>query len=409
MLRQIWALSWKELRLWFQKVDQWMVLFVAPILFIVILGASFGGEGTITVPVYAVNEDAGDRGQEVIDALLDSTHLEVEVLESRAEADRLVGAGKRMAAIVVPAGFGDALLTDAGGRLELIVDPAKDEQSKIVNGLTQASLLRFIVDAEISRGLRSAVDGVLSDTQSEDASDENRGLLMDFLEAGLHGVLSKKVLEAIDDPLIKVEREAAVGEPPSATPTAMIYLVPGFALMFVFFLVKDLATKVVEEREIGTLPRLLMAPVSRAAILIGKALPFFLLAVVQLLASFVIASAVFDFPLVQPLAMFLVSVCTAASVAGLGIMLAALSKTEGQAGGLTIVIVLVLGVVGGVMGPTASVPGLRNLTPHYWALQGFTDVMARGVGMASVWLPCVVLLGIAAVTLAIGVARFRFE
>ena len=49
MLRQIWALSWKELRLWIQKVDQWMVLFVAPILFIVILGASFSGEGTIKI------------------------------------------------------------------------------------------------------------------------------------------------------------------------------------------------------------------------------------------------------------------------------------------------------------------------------------------------------------------------
>jgi ABC-2 type transport system permease protein len=314
-----------------------------------------------------------------------------------------------MAAIVVPAGFSEALLTDAGGRLELIVDPARDEQSKIVNGLTQASLLRFIVDAEISRGLRKAVDGVLGDTQAGEGSGENRGLLMDFLEAGLRGVLSKQVLKAIEDPLIKVERVAAVGEPPSATPTAMVYMVPGFALMFVFFLVKDLATKVVEERETGTLPRLLMAPVSRGVILIGKALPFFLLAVLQLLASFAIASAVFDYPMAQPLAMALVAVCTAASVAGLGIMIAALAKTEGQAGGLTILIVLVMGVVGGVLGPAASVPGLRNLTPHYWALQGFTDVMARGVGIASVWLPCVVLLGIAAVTLAVGITRFRFE
>jgi ABC-2 type transport system permease protein len=409
MIRKILALSWKELRLWVQKVDQWLVLFVAPILFILILGASFSGEATLTLPVYAANEDTGERGEEVMDALLDSRHLEVEVLESRAEADRLVGAGKRMAAIVVPAGFSDALLTNAGGRLELIVDPAKDDQSKIVNGLTQASLLRFTVDAEITRGLRKAVDGVLKDTEGETASGENRGLLMDFLEAGLRGVLSKQVLKAIEDPLIKVKREAAVGAPPSVTPTAMVYMVPGFALMFVFFLVKDMASKVVEERESGTLPRLLMAPVSRGAILIGKALPFFLLAVVQLMASFVIASTVFDYPLVQPWAMLVVAICTAASVAGLGIMIAALAKTEGQAGGLTILIILVMGVVGGIFGPSASVPGLRNVTPHYWALQGFTDVMTRGVGIASVWLPCVVLLGIAAVTLAIGITRFRFE
>jgi ABC-2 type transport system permease protein len=409
MLRQIWVLSWKELRLWFKKVDQWMVLFVAPILFIVILGASFSGEATITVPVYAANEDTGERGEEVMDALLDSRHLEVEVVENRAEADRLVGAGKRMAAIVVPAGFSDALLTDAGGRLELIVDPARDNQSKIVNGLTQASLLTFIVDAEITRGLRKAVDGVLGDTQTEEISGENRGLLMDFLEAGLRGVLSKQVLKAIEDPLIKLEREAAVGAPPSSTPTAMVYLVPGFALMFVFFLVKDLAIKVVEEREVGTLPRLLMAPVSRGAILAGKALPFFVLAVIQLMASFTIASAVFDYPLVQPLAMVVVSVCTAAAVAGLGIMIAALARTEGQAGGLTILIILVMGVVGGVVGQGSSVPGLRNLTPHYWAHQGFADVMTRGVGVASVWLPCVVLLGMATFTFVIGVTRFRFE
>jgi ABC-2 type transport system permease protein len=232
---------------------------------------------------------------------------------------------------------------------------------------------------------------------------------MDFLEAGLRGVLSKQVLKAIEDPLIKLEREAAVGAPPSATPTAMVYMVPGFALMFVFFLVKDMASKVVEEREAGTLPRLLMAPVSRGVILIGKALPFFLLAVVQLMASFVIASAVFDYPLVQPLTMLVVAICVAASVAGLGMMIAALARTEGQAGGLTILIVLVLGVVGGIFAPSTAVPGLRNITPHYWALQAFTDVMNRGVGIASVWLPCVVLLGIAAVTFAVGVMRFKFE
>ena len=90
-------------------------------------------------------------------------------------------------------------------------------------------------------------------------------------------------------------------------------------------------------------------------------------------------------------------------------MIAALARTEGQAGGLTILIILILGVIGGIFGPATAVPGLRNVTPHYWALQGFTDVMTRGVGLASVWLPCVVLLGIALVAFVVGVTRFRFE
>jgi hypothetical protein len=37
------------------------------------------------------------------------------------------------------------------------------------------------------------------------------------------------------------------------------------------------------------------------------------------------------------------------------------------------------------------------------------DVMARGAGIAGIWLPCVILLGMAALTYLVGVTRFKFE
>jgi ABC-2 type transport system permease protein len=408
MLRQIWTLSWKEFRLWSQKVDHWVVPFLLPLLFVGLMGSAFAGEDTVTVAVYAANEDSGDRGREVLQALRDSKHLDVEVLASRAEADRLIGAGKRMAALVIPAGFSDALLTDAGGRVEAIVDPAYDEKAKLTKGLAKAALVRLIIDAEISRALQQGMDNILQDADAGAIGSSERTTLTDFLMAGFRAVISKQVLKAIDDPQIRVVSESAVAQVQTAVPAAMMMMVPGFGVIFCFFLVTHLALAVVEERQAGTLPRLLSAPVSRPAILISKALPYFLLAFVQLVLVFIVGGIIFRVSL-DPLPMGLVMLCTAATVAGLGIMIAALARTEGQAGGLTIVLILVLAAIGGAMGEATAIPVIRNISPHYWAMTAFQDVMARGGGLGSAWMPCGILLALAAVMFVIGAVRFRFE
>lgn len=410
MLTQVWVLAWKEFRLWLRTWDNWFTLFLLPILFVGIIGASFTGEeGIPTVAAYVVNEDTGDGARDVMAALRDSPNLDLEELADRAEADRLIGAGKRMAALVIPSGFTDALLTDEGARVEVIVDPARDEKAKIVKGLAQASLVRFIVDAEVSRAMKQGMDNILGDVGTETLDAEDRGMLMDFLLAGFRAVVSKQVLKSVDDPQVKLKLESAVGETQLNVSPVMLATVPGFSLIFVFFLVAHLASTVVTEREGGTLPRLLSMPVSRTAVLVGKALPFFALAVVQLVLVFWVSSIVFRYSVGDLWAMGLIMLCTAAVVAGLGIMIAALAQTEGQAGGLTIVLIFVLAAIAGCFGEGSAIPGLRSVSPHYWALSAFQDVLARGAGVADVLLPCGVLLGMALVCLAIGSTRFRFE
>ena len=78
-----------------------------------------------TVAVYAVNEDSGKSGQQVIERLEDFANLEVKVLDSRDEADQRVGKGQRMAAVVVPDDFTAAMTTPEGATVEMIVDPAR--------------------------------------------------------------------------------------------------------------------------------------------------------------------------------------------------------------------------------------------------------------------------------------------
>jgi ABC-2 type transport system permease protein len=93
----------------------------------------------------------------------------------------------------------------------------------------------------------------------------------------------------------------------------------------------------------------------------------------------------------------------------MGILLAAFAQNEGHAGGLSIVVVLAMAVVSGAMFPNISISGLQMITPHYWAMQGFINIISRGQGVESTFMPAGILLTMSAVFFTIGAIRFRFE
>ena len=152
MLRQIWAITRNELKLAAQYPAQWALVVLTPIVFIAVMGSVFGATGTPTVAVYLVDEDGGRVSRQIISALRDEPTLAIERLATRAEADARVGAGERMAAIVLPAGLSDAVVTPEGGQIEVIVDPAREQTAGIVIGQVQAATAPMLIDAEVTRG-----------------------------------------------------------------------------------------------------------------------------------------------------------------------------------------------------------------------------------------------------------------
>jgi len=108
-----------------------------------------------------------------------------------------------------------------------------------------------------------------------------------------------------------------------------------------------------------------------------------------------------------------VSLAAAATATGLGVLVAALARTEAQVGGLTVLLLLTLSALGGCFVPRLVMPGWLKaaglITPHAWALDGYQDLLVRGYGLVEV-LPKVGALAVfALVFFAIGVWRFRFE
>ena len=98
---------------------------------------------------------------------------------------------------------------------------------------------------------------------------------------------------------------------------------------------------------------------------------------------------------------------------GLGLLIAALAKTQEQIGGLGTLLVIILAALGGVMVPRFIMPEFMQsiglISPHAWALTAYQDVLVRGYGIEGVLPEVAALLGFAVVFFGIAVWRFKWD
>jgi ABC-2 type transport system permease protein len=151
----------------------------------------------------------------------------------------------------------------------------------------------------------------------------------------------------------------------------------------------------------------------KPALLIGKLLPYYLVNLIQIGLMFGISVVVFGIRLGHLPALVMVSLALAAAANGLGLLVAALGKTEPQVNSLSVLLAVTLSALGGMMVPTFIMPDLMKtlslFTPHAWALAGYHDVIIRGLGVREVLTETAVLLGFASFLFVIALWRFRFD
>ena len=222
--------------------------------------------------------------------------------------------------------------------------------------------------------------------------------------------MAKQVNEALDHPLIDLKKEIVSVSANPVEATRLAALVPGYTLMFLFFLLSNLAVTVVEERSQGSLRRLLVTPAGKGTILAGKMLPFFFIAVAQMVFVLLVSSWVFDMPLGHSpaaLAMMIVATLSECRDPGDYGRRAGQDRKPGRRdhhpgragdGGHQRLHVEIHHPVG------AELCHAPLLGAH-----GPTNVIQRGLGVEGVWQPALVLLVMSIVFFVVGVRRFKFE
>ena len=210
----------------------------------------------------------------------------------------------------------------------------------------------------------------------------------------------------------------AVHQSPSAAgsgPASMVYqiIVPSYAVLFAFFLINIMARSFIAERGAGTLRRLHAAPISPAALLLGKTGPFFLISFVQGVLLLAFGRVLFGMSWgSHPFMLLPVVACTSLAATALGLLTAVLVRTDAQVSAYANLLVITLGGLSGCFMPRAWLPeSVRTVSlaiPHAWSLIAYDQLLnSAQPNLVRVVTCCGVLTLFAAAFFVAGWLRFR--
>ncbi len=199
--------------------------------------------------------------------------------------------------------------------------------------------------------------------------------------------------------------------PKLKTSDVMIPGLAGVVLVFIGTIITSLG--VVRERQSGTLEQLAVMPLRPRDVFLGKIVPYFAVAIVDLAIVLAVGIVVFGVPFRgSPLVFALGAVLFVFVTLGLGVLISTVSQNQGQAIQLAMMTtmlpqVLLSGLVFPLSSIAAGVRWIAYLLPLTYFNEIARGVMLRAEPIGPLWQPFVLLavLGLVIVTLAI--LRFR--
>lgn len=201
--------------------------------------------------------------------------------------------------------------------------------------------------------------------------------------------------------------------PPEADNRMYDELVPGWTVMFVFFLVNIMARSFIHERDLGTLRRLRIAPVSPNGVILGKTVPFFIVSVVQTMLLFLTGKFLFGMSWgVEPWLLIPIIISCSMAATTLGLLVATLVKTEAQVSAYANFVVIIMAGISGCFLPREWLPDLMRTislgTPHAWALMSYREALTTEQPLyAEIFKNCGMMVAFSLIYFAIGAWRFR--
>jgi ABC-2 type transport system permease protein len=282
-------------------------------------------------------------------------------------------------ALLIPADFTSRILGGEPGRVKFLQRASSAESD---SALVELRVLRALI----------AMNGHLLEAAGPDTNAP------DWTEARLRSVM------ASPNP-VRLESRFAGRKP---VPSGFNFSLPGNLVMYVMMnLLIFGGTTMAAERRNGVLRRLMVCPIRRLELVMGKIYGLVLLGLVQILFFLVLGKFAFHVNLGANLpAVLLVLMVFAWVAASLGVLVGSLTSAPDRVAGLCVLASLLMAALGGCWWPLEIVPpALRTVAlflPTGWALEGLHQVISFGNGFEAVLEPVAVLLafGVAANLLA---------
>jgi ABC-2 type transport system permease protein len=409
-MRKLFLIGLKDLRLAFRDRAALILMLLAPFLLTLGLGVVTGrfsgssSSGISHIPVILVNQDGKQLGKALVqvfqskdlNGLVDST-----ISNDPSAAYKQVDNNNAVAVIVIPAGFTDSIISPEGQtsagkvvQIELYSNPTAPTSV----GVVKTILDQFISQVEVGRvGGQVTVTQLVTSGRIPLQNAQTIGAAMGVSQASLSSQSSS----------ITLNNETPSGEAVKFDVLAL--LAPGMALMFLMYTVSYGGRTLLNERNQGTLPRLLVSPTTTVQVLGGKMVGILMTGVAQMLILILGTTILFQLQWGDSLAVLVLVLAAVFGAVGWGMLLTAIAKTPGQVSAIGSAMMLTFGILGGTFINMDNMPEwfryITKLTPNAWGVDGFTT-LALGGGLRDILTPILALLAMGLLLFAIAVVLF---
>jgi len=379
-VEEILTIAYKDLKEFQRNRIGLVFSIVFPVMLIAMFGYMFPSSTNAVhdVPVGIVNLDKGVYGKQVFDtiqqALSNSTAFKLVDVADADDAKNMIFAGTIKGAVVIPENLTESLFSSNQAKIVILTDPTN-----------------LALSAAIIQGLNILIDAI------------SRQFAYALISKSIAGVNPQFILQPV---------QADVESIVSGGGSYFDFVAPGFIGLGVMMSgLTAVGAALAREREIGTLDGLLMAPISRVSIVLGKTVAQTLRNLIQ--GSLIIILAIFVFGVNvrgNPLLIATILILGTLSFLGIGIVATSIAKEQESAQFILGFLQFPMMFLSGVLFPTEQMPlplqYVSKALPLTYAVDALRKVMVLGVGPGGVMFELLLLIIISAATIVLGVPLF---
>jgi ABC-2 type transport system permease protein len=380
-MKALW-IALMDLRRMFRVRTNIFFVFVFPMALILVLGATFGGSSTPRLGV--VSTGSGPLGAALLRQLGQTPHLKVVTVSDPAALLTQVERGNLAAGVIVPPGYDGAVRAGRVVNLRYLARPDQSSQQlgEAVRGAVarQAALIgaaRFAVTQHAAPGFDASLAAATRIAPTVPS--------VSVTQTAAGTALFSRTLGQFD--------EGAWTE----------------LLLFMFLTAMTGAVALIETRRLGVARRMLATPTSPATVIAGETLGRVLVACVQALVIILGSALIFTVNWGQPAGVAAVVILFALAGAGAGIFLGTLFRNEQQVIGISLLLGLGFGALGGCMVPLEVFPptmrNVAHITPQAWGNDAFAKLVGHGASITGILPQLGVLAAYAVALLALAAWR----
>jgi len=371
MFERIQSILIKEFKQIFRDPRMKTVIFVTPLIQIILFGYAANKDITY-VPTAIYDKDNTAESRELLRRFTYSKYFVPErYIFNDKEQNQVLDKGDASVVIHIDRGFGRNINADKDAQVQLAFDGTDSNTAMVVMGYANTIVGKYQQDLIKERAYAKGITGPVSNVDLRDRAWFNGNLIS--RNYYLPGVISTIV-------------------------TMMSLLLSAMAI--------------VKEKEIGTMEQLIVSPLKPIELIIGKLLPFAVIALVQITLITTLGVFWFHVPLRGNLLLLLLSTCIYLfTTLGIGLFISTVSSTQQEAMMSVFLFYMPAVMLSGFAYPIANMPKIIQsftaINPLRYFMVVIRSIFLKGVGLEVLWIQLVPLVAIGVCVITLSAIRFR--